>query len=70
MNLAAYIGVDKGLFKILCDSSEEKAGTTLAADQNEGAMEPIDVEACSKEIGYGFRWELGDILNRDGGTEY
>jgi hypothetical protein len=37
MNLAAYTGVDKGLFKILSDSSGRKAGTTLTADQDEGA---------------------------------
>jgi hypothetical protein len=45
MNLAAYTGVDKGLFKILSDSSGRKAGTTLIADQDEGAMEPMDVQA-------------------------
>ena len=45
MNLAAYIGVDKGLFKILSNSSRGKAGTTLTADQDEGAMEPMDVQA-------------------------
>ena len=32
MNLAAYTGVDKGLFKILSDSSGRKASTTLTAD--------------------------------------
>ena len=42
MNLAAYTGVDKGLFKILSDSSRRKAGTTLTADQDEGAREPMD----------------------------
>ena len=45
MNLAAYTGVDKGLFKILSDSSGGKAGTTLTADQDEGDMEPMDVQA-------------------------
>jgi hypothetical protein len=45
MNLAAYTSVDKGLFKILSNSSGGKAGTTLTADQDEGAMEPIDVQA-------------------------
>ena len=44
MNLAAYTGVDKGLFKILSYSSGGKAGTTLT-DQNEGAREPMDVQA-------------------------
>ena len=43
MNLVAYTGVDKGLFKILSDSSGGKAGTTLTADQDESAMEPMDV---------------------------
>jgi hypothetical protein len=43
MNLAAYIGVDKGLFKILSNSSRGKAGTKLTADQDEDAMEPMDV---------------------------
>jgi hypothetical protein len=45
MNLAAYTGVDKGFFKILSDSSGRKAGTTLTADQDEGAREPMDVQA-------------------------
>ena len=45
MSLAAYTGVDKGLFKILSDSSRGKAGTTLTADQDEGAREPMDVQA-------------------------
>ena len=45
MNLAVYTGVDKGLFKILSDSSGRKTGTTLTADQDEGAMEPMDVQA-------------------------
>ena len=45
MNLAAYTSVDKGLFKILSDSSERKAGTTLTGDQDEGAREPMDVQA-------------------------
>ena len=44
MNLTAYIGVDKGLFKILSDSSGRKAGTTLAG-QDDGALEPMDVQA-------------------------
>ena len=44
MNLAAYTGVDKGLFKILSDSSGRKAGTALTADQDDGTMEPIDVQ--------------------------
>ena len=43
MNLAAYTGVDKGFFKILSDSSRGEAGTT--ADQDEGAMEAMDVQA-------------------------
>jgi hypothetical protein len=43
MNLADYTGVDKDLFKILSDSSGRKAGTTLTADQDEGAREPMDV---------------------------
>ena len=38
MNLAAYTGVDKGLFKILSYSYEGKAGTTLTADQDEGVF--------------------------------
>ena len=29
----------------MSDSSGKKAGTTLTADQDEGAMEPIDVQA-------------------------
>ena len=41
MNLAAYTGVDKSLFKILSYSSGGKAGTTLTADQDEGAREPM-----------------------------
>jgi hypothetical protein len=45
MNLAAYTGVDKDLFKILSDSSGRKVGTTLTADQDEDAMEPIEVQA-------------------------
>jgi hypothetical protein len=45
INLAAYTGVDKGLFKILSDSSGRKAGITLTADQDKGAMEPINVQA-------------------------
>ena len=45
MNLAAYTSVDKGLFKILSDSSGRKAGTTLTADQDKSAMEPMDVQA-------------------------
>jgi hypothetical protein len=45
MNLAAYTGVDKCFFKILSDSSGRKAGTTLTADQDEGARELIDVQA-------------------------
>ena len=45
MNLAAHTGVDKGLFMILSDSSGGKAGTTLTADQDKGAMEPMDVQA-------------------------
>ena len=45
MNLAAYTGVDKGLFKILSYSFEEKAGTTLTADEDLGAMESMDVHA-------------------------
>ena len=45
MNLAAYIDVDKDLFKILSDSSGRQASTTLNADQEKGAMEPIDVQA-------------------------
>jgi hypothetical protein len=45
MNLAAWTGVDKGLFKILSYSSRAKAGRALTADQDEGAMEPIDVVA-------------------------
>ena len=55
INLAAYTGVDKGLFKILSYSSGGKAGTTLTADQDEGAMEPIDVQA--PEPG-NLRWTL------------
>jgi hypothetical protein len=45
MNLAAYTGVDKGLFKILSDSSGGEEGTILTADQDEGDMEPMDVQA-------------------------
>jgi hypothetical protein len=45
MNIATYTVVDKGLFKILSYSSGRKAGTTLTADQDEGAREPIDVQA-------------------------
>ena len=45
MNLAAYTGVDKDLFKILSDSSRRKAGTTLNADQDEGARESMDAQA-------------------------
>ena len=45
MNLAAYTSVDKGLFKILSDSSGGKVGTTLTIDQDEGAIEPMDVQA-------------------------
>jgi hypothetical protein len=45
MNLAAYTGIDKVLFKILSDSSGGKAGTTLTVEQDEGAREPIDVQA-------------------------
>ena len=45
MNLAAYTGVDKSLFKILSDSSGGEAGSTLTADQDGGAMEPMDVQA-------------------------
>jgi hypothetical protein len=45
MNLAAYTGIDKGLFKILSDSSGRKAGTTLTSDQDEDAREPMDVQA-------------------------
>jgi hypothetical protein len=45
MNLAAYTSVDKGLFKILSDPSREEAGTKLTANQDEGAMKPMDVQA-------------------------
>ena len=46
MNLAAYTSVDKGLIKILTASSRGEAGTTsLNADQDEGAMESMDVQA-------------------------
>ena len=45
MNLAAYTDVDKGLFKILSDSSGRKAGTTLTADQDEGPTKSMDVQA-------------------------
>ena len=45
MNLAAYTGEDKGLFKILSYSFGGKAGTTLTADQDEGAREPMDFQA-------------------------
>ena len=37
-------GVYKGLFKILSDSFGGKAGTTLNADQDEGAMVPMDFQ--------------------------
>jgi hypothetical protein len=43
MYLAAYTGVDKGLFKILPYSPRGKAGR-LTADQNEDAREPMDVQ--------------------------
>ena len=46
MNLAAYTGVDKGLFKILSDSSGGEAGTTLTTDQDEGVIEPMNVQAA------------------------
>ena len=45
MNLAAYTDVNKGLFKILSYSSGGEVGTTLTADQDEGAMEPMDIQA-------------------------
>ena len=45
MSLAAYTGVDKGLFKILSDLSGRKAGTTLTAHQDVGAREPMDAQA-------------------------
>jgi hypothetical protein len=45
MNQATYTGVDKGLFKILSDTSGRKSGTTLTADQDEGARKPMDVQA-------------------------
>ena len=45
MNLAAYTGVDKDIFKIMSDSSGGEAGTTLTADQDEGAVETMDVLA-------------------------
>ena len=45
MNLAAYTGVDKSLLNILSDSFGKKVGTTLTADQDEGAREPMDVQA-------------------------
>jgi hypothetical protein len=45
MNLAAYTGVDKDLFKIMFYSSGGKAGPTLTAGQDEGAMEPMVVQA-------------------------
>ena len=57
MNLAAYTGVDKGLFKILSDSSGGKAGTTPTADQDEGDMEPMDVQAPKPgQSIYGGQW--------------
>ena len=46
MNVAAYSDVDKGLLKILSDSTREKAGTTLTTDQDKGAMEPMYVQAA------------------------
>ena len=45
MNLAAYTGVDRGLFKILFDPSGGETGTTLSADQNDCAMEPMYIQA-------------------------
>ena len=45
MNLAAYTGVDKGLFKILSYSSWGKPSATLTADQDEGAMQTMHVQA-------------------------
>ena len=45
MNLAAYTGEDKDLFKILSYSSGGKPGTTLTAQQDEGAREPMDVQS-------------------------
>jgi len=45
MNLAAYTGVDKGLFKTLSYSSGRKAGTTLTADQDEDTREPMHDQA-------------------------
>ena len=45
INLAAYTVIDKGLFKILSESSGRKAVTTLTADQDEGAGKSMDVQA-------------------------
>ena len=45
MNLAAYTGVEKGLFEILSDSSGRNPSAILSADQDEDAMESMDVQA-------------------------
>ena len=45
INIAAYTRVDKSLFNFLSDPSGGEAGTTLSANQYEGAMKPMEVQA-------------------------
>ena len=61
MNLAANTGLDKDLFKTLSDSSGKKAGTTLTADQDEGAREPMDVKLQNL---VNLRWTMGLWFHR------